>query len=253
MSSHLPPPFDQPDATCAAEQIFRQYAALCRTLTLDVEAGLGGKLLYAGELTSAGRDLLFAANIAGAASLAASADPTVQRMAMRDGVVDFVVTSLEEALRILKNEIRKRQTVSVGVGVAPQKLVEAMLERGVLPELLAADGQLPLMERFAADGARRIEVAETTVGDYICWSVDRQFAQWLPRLDALAIAAIPAGDTERRRWLRLAPRYLGRLAQRERGVVLSDAELEEFREAARKLAAEATDPVQIEIAGQPIL
>jgi hypothetical protein len=42
-------------------------------------------------------------------------------------------------------------------------------------------------------------------------------AQWLPKLDAIALDCLPATpDPESRaarRWLRLAPRYLGRLAQ----------------------------------------
>ena len=56
-----------------------------------------------------------AANIAGAASLSATADVATQKQAIRDGVVDFLVTSLDEAARILKNEIRKRQPVAVCV------------------------------------------------------------------------------------------------------------------------------------------
>lgn len=49
-----------------------------------------------------------AANIAGAASLSATTDAIAQRNSIRDRVVDFLVTSLDEARRILKNEIRKR-------------------------------------------------------------------------------------------------------------------------------------------------
>ena len=63
----------------------------------DTEPSLGGKLLYAGELDAEARALLVAANIAGAASLAASADAAARKQAMRDGVVDFLVTSLDEA------------------------------------------------------------------------------------------------------------------------------------------------------------
>jgi hypothetical protein len=137
------------------EAVYRLYEALVLTQLLDAEAGLGGKLLYAGEMDVRGRELLIASNIAGAASLAASADPAVQRQAIRDGAVDFLVTSLEEALRILKNEIRKRQPVSVGVGVDPQTLVAAMLDRGVLPDLLPPWGDAGLGE-FVLQGARQI-------------------------------------------------------------------------------------------------
>jgi hypothetical protein len=49
---------------------------------------------------------------------------------------DFLVTSLDEALRILKNEIRKREAVAVCVAAAPRPWRCEMLERGVLPDLL---------------------------------------------------------------------------------------------------------------------
>jgi hypothetical protein len=39
---------------------------------------------------------------------------------------------------------------------------------------------------------------------------------------------IPADDELRLRWLRLAPRYLGRLAQRQRGVLFSVEETLRF-------------------------
>jgi hypothetical protein len=117
----------------------RAYAGLMQTgaARLSAAAGkepdLGGKLLYAGELDDAGRELVVAGNIAGAASLAASADLSAQKQAIRDGVVDFLVTSLDEALRILKNEIRKHETVAVCVGAAPDAVEREMLERGGLP------------------------------------------------------------------------------------------------------------------------
>jgi hypothetical protein len=242
--SSAPPQFADPGLTqCPAKPVYSLYAALARTLPFDSELGLGGKLLYAGELGPDERNLLFAANIAGAASLAATADPAVQRQAIRDGVVDFLVTSLEEALRILKNEIRKRQTVSVGVSADPYQLVDQMLDRGVLPDLLppeswaAAESDGAQAQRFLTQGANRIKSPEPEPADFVTWSVDRQFSRWLPRLDACAKSAIPTDDLLRHRWLRLAPRYLGRLAQREHGVALSSEELAKFRSAVQGLLA----------------
>lgn len=237
------------DSHSLPEAVYRLYAALAVTLPLDAERGLGGKLLYAGELGGEGRQLLFAANIAGAASLAASADPAVLRQAIRDGVIDFLVTSLEEALRILKNEIRKRQAASVGVAVAPQQLVDQMLDRGVLPDLLPplswgdsdrgttpeqgakliGQGSLPIL----ADEGRK-----TSDGSYVTWSVNHDFARWLPRLDSVVEESLPSDDWVRQRWLRLAPRYLGRVAQREHGVVLSGDEMIRLRSLVLGLLAE---------------
>jgi len=168
---------------------------------LHEEPSLGGKLLYAGELVPHGRALLVAANIAGAASLAASADPAAQKQAIRDGVADFLVNSLDEALRILKNEVRKREAVAVCVAMAPEAVEREMLERGVLPDLLP-----------------RTQLPPAPAGQVlVTWTVTSAPAQWLPRLDALAIDCLRKSFAGQPgiagRWLRLAPRYLGRLAQ----------------------------------------
>jgi hypothetical protein len=244
------------------EVVYRLYAALASTAPLGADCGLGGSLLYAGELDGGGRNLLYAANIAGAASLAASADPVVQRQAIRDGVIDFLVTTLEEALRILKNEIRKRNTVSVGVAADPHRLVEQMLDRGVLPDLLppmSLDSETGLTadeaERFLGQGTRRICDPDMG-GEFVTWSVDFNFPRWLPRLDGCVQAIVPAEDILRQRWLRFAPRYLGRLAQRRHGVVLDHAEAAHFVSAARALlalhAGESSEPETVEIQGRRI-
>ena len=236
-----------PDSRNLPETVYRAYTALTSTLLLDAQTGLGGKLFYAGEIGGEGRKLLFAANVAGAASLAASVDVAIQRQAIRDGVVDFLVTSLEEALRILKNEIRKRQAVSVGVAVAPHVLVEQMLDRGVLPDLLPpvsgddhgmAVGQ---MELFIRQGALPIiadEERKTNDGSYVTWSVKHDFTRWLPRLDSVVEESLPSDDWVRQRWLRLAPRYLGRVAQREHGVALSGDEMFRLRSLVLELLEE---------------
>ena len=100
-------------------RVERAYLALLATDLADAGIGLGGSLLYAGELDRDSRALIVAANIAGAASLAATADRTAQKQALRDGVADFPVNSLDEALRILKNQLRKREPVAVCVGLRP--------------------------------------------------------------------------------------------------------------------------------------
>jgi hypothetical protein len=221
----MSPPANSPGNPIPA--IYQLFAALAATVQLDEHSGLGGNLLYAGEIDGASRNLLYAANIAGAASLAASPDPATQRQAIRDGVVDFLVTSLEEALRILKNEIRKRQTVSVAVATSAEMLTAQMLNRGVLPDLLPGLG-LGDIEKFLTQGARQIGSPPPVEAEFITWTVDSNFARWLPRLDTCAEAILPPEDLLRRRWLRLAPRYLGRLAQRQHGVALTADERARF-------------------------
>ncbi|MGP8174498.1 MAG: hypothetical protein ACLP7O_08115 [Terracidiphilus sp.] len=217
-----------------ALQAERLYAALIAAANPDPgpnsEPGLGGKLLYAGELDEDGRALLVAGNIAGAASLAATADAAAGKQAVRDGVADFLVTSLDEALRILKNQIRKRETVAVCVALAPEAVEREMEERGVLPDLLPPD--FSRASRFSISFGRDVRQIELAISDNskarLNWSVAAAPAHWLPKLDAIALNCLGPEEWSARRWLRLAPRYLGRLAQGVRVLYCAPEAAREF-------------------------
>lgn len=201
------------------ESVYRLYAALA--CDLDPEAGLGGKLLNAGELTPETFRLIRAANIAGAATLCATADASLQRQAIREGVIDFLVTSLDEALRILKNEIRKRSAVAVCIGAPPTQILSEMLERGVLPDLLpaaAANEEEPAIRTLIAQGARRIEAPVSPLDKTFLVLRDPP-----PSWEARALALIPESDHAARRWMRLSPRYLGPAARRIRSLPCAPA------------------------------
>jgi hypothetical protein len=192
-------------------QVSRLYADLMKNPAResgDGEITLGGRLLYAGELDQHGRALVVAANIAGAASLAATGDPAAQKLAIRDGIVDFLVNSLDEALRILKNEIRKHETVAVCVALTPDAVEREMHERGVV-----ADLKRPALPASSPSSPSADPAPDKTL---TAWSVHSSPAIWLPKLDAVAIECLPASAAAQRRWLRLAPRYLGRLARSAR-------------------------------------
>lgn len=162
---------------------------------------LGGKLLYVGEPDHDGRALIAAANIAGAASLCATEDLPNQRQAVRDGVVDFLVKSLDEAVRILKNEIRKHTPVAVCISVSSAEIEAQMAERGLLPDLLRPDHDAP------SSGSVPEDVA------LLSWSVSEAPARWMPKLDAFALECAGNLPASTRRWIEMSPRYLGRLAQ----------------------------------------
>jgi hypothetical protein len=199
-------------------QVERNYASLIAAdgaePSEESESSLGGKLLYAGELDAVGRALLVAGNIAGAASLAATADEAAQKQAIKDGATDFLVTSLSEALRILKNQIRKREPAAVCISSAPGAVESEMLERGVLPDLLRPADEFSAHSPFITQGARQI--SPPILGNdsvLLTWRVASAPALWLPKLDAIARDCLHPDDHATRRWLRLAPRYLGRMAQ----------------------------------------
>lgn len=231
-----------------AEQVNRLYAALIATApvesALETEPSLGGHLLYAAELDAKGRALVVAANIAGAASLAATSNQAAQKPAVRDGVVDFLVNSLDEALRILKNEIRKHQAVAVCVAASPESVEREMLKRGVLPDILPPIG--PVSEELLAQGARRVTLFPAYIDEVlVAWRVNSAPAQWLPRLDVIALNCLDPEDETGRRWLRLAPRYLGRLTQNLRVASFSPQAKEAF--VSRVLEGTRTGAIGVEV------
>jgi len=233
-------------------QVARFYAGLISGVGasegLHAEPSLGGELFYAGELDKPGRAMVVAANIAGAASLAAMADETAQRLAVRDGVVDFLVNSLDEALRILKNQIRKRETGAVCIAAAAETVEAEMLERGVLPDLVRSGEESVDDSPFIGQGARRIPAAAIDEKlAMIAWSVASGPAQWLPKLDAIAIECVADEDWKSRRWLRLSPRYLGRAAKGVRMLFCDGVAAAEFARRVRDGVERGEIPVAVEI------
>lgn len=208
----LAPP--SPDVLDSVARVAQAYAKLIASPNANPESGLGGRLFYAGEMDGAGRALVVAANIAGAATLVASADLAAQKQAIRDAIADFLVTSLDEALRILKNQLRKREAVSVCVAMAPAAMEREMNERGVRPDLLRRDVSIaPLHEALVLQEGECDETDLLSVPALIIWRVDSTRHKDLAALDAIALECLDANDWLARRWLRLAPRYLGRLTR----------------------------------------
>jgi hypothetical protein len=190
-----------PAAFELVSHIAAAHARLAEHPLAHAEAGLGGRLFYAGALDDSGCVWLAAANIAGAASLAATADPAAQKQALRNGAADFLVASLDEALRILKNQLRKREPAAVCAGLSTDLVEAEMRERGVVADLTRAG----LESQTAPHGAP----------EYLTWTVAAAPARWLPMMDALALDCLNPQDDQfaaARRWLKLAPRFLPRPA-----------------------------------------
>lgn len=205
------------------------------------EPSLGGRLFYAGELDAEARALIVAANIAGAATLAASSDAEARKQAMRDGVVDFLVSTLDEALRILKNEVRKLEPVAVCVALAPEMVEREMSERGVLPDLQRPINFTLPMESKAV----------------LLWRALSHPVLWLPKIDGIAAECLQQNMVARgpdigtwesaRRWLRLSPRYLGRLAQGARVLRCGEYMVVDLRERVRAAVDEGRIGCSVEV------
>jgi urocanate hydratase len=206
------------------------YFALTRSCSLPAVAdrsadpNLGGKLLYAGELDAPGRVMVIAGNVAGCATISATADAAAQKQSIRDGVVDFLINSLDEALRILKNEIRQHKSVAVCVGAAPQSIELEMMERGVRPDLVFAGSpdHSRSIPQFGAD-SHEVDFSKLEAGlKFLSWRIAQAPARWMPKLDAIVLECLPVHSWESR-WIRLSPRYMGRSASGERVLYCDDA------------------------------
>jgi urocanate hydratase len=63
-------------------------------------------------------------------------DPERIKRRVKTGYCDVMVTSLDEALRILKNAVRKREAASVGLVGNCADLIPELAKRGVVPDVL---------------------------------------------------------------------------------------------------------------------
>jgi urocanate hydratase len=97
---------------------------------------LAGKLVVTGGMGGMGGAQPLAATMNGAAFLGIDVDPERIKRRVKAGYCDVMVTSLDEALRILKNAVRKQEATSVGLVDNCADLVPELARRGVVPDLL---------------------------------------------------------------------------------------------------------------------
>jgi urocanate hydratase len=97
---------------------------------------LEGKLIVSGGMGGMGGAQPLAATMAGATFLGIDVDPERIKKRLKTGYCDFMVNSLDEALRILKNAVRKKENVSVGLVGNCADVIPELAERGVVPDIL---------------------------------------------------------------------------------------------------------------------
>ena len=97
---------------------------------------LAGKLIASGGMGGMGGAQPLAATLNGAAFLGIDVDPERIKRRVKTGYCDVMVNDLDEALRILKNAIRKREATSVGLVANCADVVPELARRGVVPDLL---------------------------------------------------------------------------------------------------------------------
>jgi len=180
---------------------------LYRALTAQ-HSDWGGKLVLLTGPACAQSGAAPAVSIAGGTSLALDSDAAAMKAAQRSGHLDFVVNSLDEALRALKNEVRQKRPLSVGLIADVNATLAEIDERGIVPDLRLT----PEACAHIASGNEELFFSATD-------------AAALRELDAVLIAILPADDRPRRRWLQYAPQFLREARTGGRWFWLSTAEL----------------------------
>jgi urocanate hydratase len=97
---------------------------------------LAGKLLVSGGMGGMGGAQPLAATMNGAAFLGIDVDPERIKRRVKTGYCDVMVNDLDEALRILKNAVRKGEATSVGLVGNCADVIPTLARRGVVPDLL---------------------------------------------------------------------------------------------------------------------
>jgi hypothetical protein len=94
-----------------------------------------GKLVFACGDSAAATGLPTAVSIAGGVTLVLDPNAAAVKSVFRHGGLDFLVNTLDEALRVLKNELRKQKPLSVALTAPIPPTLAEMHERGILPDL----------------------------------------------------------------------------------------------------------------------
>ena len=201
-------------------RLYLPYRSLMDVARRQGRSCLAGQLLLTScaEQAAGGR-------LAGGAVLLALANASEGRAALRAGYCDFLVTDLDEAVRILRNEVRRKAAIAVCLQMEAAPLMQVCVERGIQPDLV--DAPVAALE---TRGARTV-AWQKSLGPHemlVHWTAGAAFMRDLPGFDRIAEELLPREDRERRRWLRQAPSMLGRRWQRMRGVPMCANELKQL-------------------------
>jgi urocanate hydratase len=231
--------------------VYRKYLRLQSLARNCFSGSLGGRLVLGAAFNAEGEELALATTIAGGTFLAIGPDAQQSKAALRHGACDFLVNTLDEALRVLKNEIRKHTPLSVSLLGTVEELLPAMVERGVQPDIVAemsAPEKSPAAQArdtFLACGAQPFPADAADAQEGIAmgeaiWTT--AMPRDLRRLDAVALETLPTMETVRRLWLERAGAYFDRQTPRQRVLHLSPAEHERLLQAFQQAGATAAFP-----------
>ncbi|HZL29292.1 MAG TPA: hypothetical protein VFC39_22400 [Acidobacteriaceae bacterium] len=173
--------------------------------------------------------LAAAASLAGAVSLVVDADAARMKGHFRDGAFDFVVNTLDEALRAIKNEIRRGNSLAIGLIFEPSAALKEATERGLAATFIFTNLKFNQMPQA---NVGETDAAFVDLGNFT--EPSPQLARWLsqrawsPVEIVLPKQAAPGTDRIRQRWLRDLSKYQRSVRQGNRWMWLSPEEKQHF-------------------------
>src|SRR6478609_5542398 len=165
--------------------VYERFAALTNLAETKFESNLAGRFVFSGTVDDCASRTVLAASIAGAATLGVSSDEEQVKQIIRNNVCDFIVNSLDEALRILKNEIRKKLPVAVCLRQDFADTIQEFVTRGVQPDVLAmceaeSSAQPDAISKLTDRGAASLPAVPVESVDGVYWCVPEYPVLWLP-------------------------------------------------------------------------
>jgi len=183
---------------------------------------LGGRFVFCCGVGVTASGLPAAVSIAGGVSLLVDPDAGTVKSVFRRGGVDFVVNTLDEALRVLKNELRKHTPLSVALVAQPQPVLDEMAARGVLPDLevLLGTSVCALPAALQSLGMVSLRLAVSGLVEpsphAAQWLAERGWSEHrlpvanpaeLRALDVRLMQHLVTAENQRLQWLRRIPHY----------------------------------------------
>ena len=204
------------DALHAASAGFLAAQAKANSVIDTNKGALAGEFIVADSLTGPAATLPLAALLTGACFLGVDSDPEAAKNLLRHGQCDFVVNSLDEALRILKNELRQKAAVAVCLTADVAATFAEMVERGLAPDLL-------LQAQSSAPGTLRESEQQLAATGTVIEPVHARGER--RRIDAMVAAIRQRRDvvTDRRPRPRAHPGWRQKAPPLARGIALHPA------------------------------
>ena len=190
---------------------FEMFAAAARN---HFSGSLAGKFVVSVGMVGPDGANPLAVKLNGGAFLGIDAEPEIIKRRVKAGYCDVMVNDLDEALRILKNAVRKREPASVGLVGDCGVLLPVLAERGIVPDMLAGQtpAELPGVLELQKLGAMTFECenyirALSQERAPLTWEALSGEASDIYRIDRLLLEMFP-NDEMLGRWIPLARKHL---------------------------------------------